>query len=647
MPSDEAASDPGPAGRRARAAAIAAAGGLDAALEQGLLPPRVDVTLAEAIVLGLARMEVLRFVCVLGHGSTEIGEALRVYEAAGVLRAFGVRHETEAAHAATALRWMTGERAAVVTSIGPGALAAMAGSLASASDGIGVWHVYGDETTEAEGPNMQQIPKHDQELYLRLCATIGHAYTLHTPAALPTALRRGAQVVEHPHRAGPFYLLAPLNTQPQVLRGLHLAELPTAGPAPLGPAADHDDAYDRAVRLLSESERVLVKVGGGARAAGEEVVELLELADAVAVTSPLASGVVPYHHPRNLTVGGSKGSSCANAAMEEADVLVVVGSRAVCQSDCSRTGYPRVRHVVNINTDPVAALHYARTLALVGDAGPTLAALNRRLRARVAATPAATPAATADDADRRSDWATRCAEAKAAWDAYKAERYAHPTLHDDVWDAEVLTQPAAIRTITTVACQKEGAVCVFDAGDVQANGFQVVEDDRPGRTITETGASFMGFATSAVLASALTDQPVYPVAVTGDGSFTMNPQVLIDGVAHGARGCVVVLDNRRMGAISSLQRDQYGVDHATADGVAVDYVAWARAVEGVLALDGGRTVAELEQALRTAFAHDGLSLVHVPVYWGDDPLGGLGAWGRWNVGSWVAETQALRHEIGL
>jgi 3D-(3,5/4)-trihydroxycyclohexane-1,2-dione acylhydrolase (decyclizing) len=39
--------------------------------------------------------------------------------------------------------------------------------------------------------------------------------------------------------------------------------------------------------------------------------------------------------------------------------------------------------------------------------------------------------------------------------------------------------------------------------------------------------------------------------------------------------------------------------------------------------------------------------VHVPVYFGDDPLGMLGAWGRWNIGSWVEETQALRHEIGL
>ncbi|GAA2844892.1 hypothetical protein GCM10020220_037780 [Nonomuraea rubra] len=65
----------------------------------------------------------------LGHGSTELGEVLRAYQDAGVVRTFAVRHETEASHAATALRWATGEKAAVVTSIGPGALQAMAGSL--------------------------------------------------------------------------------------------------------------------------------------------------------------------------------------------------------------------------------------------------------------------------------------------------------------------------------------------------------------------------------------------------------------------------------------------------------------------------------------------------------------------------------------
>ena len=118
------------------------------------------------------------------------------------------------------------------------------------------------------------------------------------------------------------------------------------------------------------------------------------------------------------------------------------------------------------------------------------------------------------------------------------------------------------------------------AGDVQANGFQIVEDERPFSTFTESGSSYMGFAVSALLAQALADKGRYGVAFTGDGSFMMNPQVLLDAVEHGVHGTIVLFDNRRMAAISSLQEAQYGTDFRTNDSVAVDYVAMAAAVQG-------------------------------------------------------------------
>jgi 3D-(3,5/4)-trihydroxycyclohexane-1,2-dione acylhydrolase (decyclizing) len=182
---------------------------------------------------------------------------------------------------------------------------------------------------------------------------------------------------------------------------------------------------------------------------------------------------------------------------------------------------------------------------------------------------------------------------------------------------------------------------------VQANGFQVVEDESYGTTFSETGASYMGFAVSALLATTAGRRKFYGLAFSGDGSFTMNPQVLIDGVQHGARGCILLLDNRRMAAISGLQFAQYGNEFATSDSVDVDYVALAASVKGVLALPGGSSKEELTAALDKAYAYGGLSLIHVPVYYGPDPLGGMGVYGRWNVGNWCQETQSLRHDIGL
>jgi 3D-(3,5/4)-trihydroxycyclohexane-1,2-dione acylhydrolase (decyclizing) len=291
--------------------------------------------------------------------------------------------------------------------------------------------------------------------------------------------------------------------------------------------------------------------------------------------------------------------------------------------------------VININGDRADATHYNRTIALVG----SIDAVIERLVAKLADGTSDTPRASAP-------WLSACSEQKARWNALRKERCGAAPIHDAAWGEPVLTQPSAIGAIDAFA-RRIGAVKYFDAGDVQANGFQVVADDEPDETFTDTGASYMGFASSALLASAIAEDARYCIAVVGDGSFLMNPQILVDGVVHGVRGSIVVLDNRRMGAISGLQVDQYGQDFATNDRVAVDYVALARAVGGVEAHFGGNDRESLERALERAHEHDGLSLIHVPVYWGDDPRGGMGVYGRWNVGDWCEEVQDRYHSQPL
>jgi 3D-(3,5/4)-trihydroxycyclohexane-1,2-dione acylhydrolase (decyclizing) len=127
----------------------------------------------------------------------------------------------------------------------------------------------------------------------------------------------------------------------------------------------------------------------------------------------------------------------------------------------------------------------------------------------------------------------------------------------------------------------------------------------------------------------------------------MNPQILIDGIEHHARGCILLLDNGRMGAISGLQNDQYGNGFATWNTIKIDYLSWVRSVPGILALEGGDTPESLQNALGQAGEYDGLSFIRLPVYFGNDPLGGMGVYGRWNVGNWSEDVQALRHKIGL
>ena len=205
---------------------------------------------------------------------------------------------------------------------------------------------------------------------------------------------------------------------------------------------------------------------------------------------------------------------------------------------------------------------------------------------------------------------------------------------------------AAIETAYRFAVEK-GAARYFDAGDVQANGFQIVEDETAGLTFSDTGSSYMGLAASGLLCTAIADRPVYTFAFSGDGSFTMTPQVIFDGVEHGARGCLIIFDNRSMGAIAGLQMAQYGHAYRTNDSVVIDYTALAGSVKGVNALFGGYDTVSFKEALEKAYAYEGLSVVTVPVYIGDDELGGLGVYGSWNVGNWCAEVQKEHHRIGL
>jgi 3D-(3,5/4)-trihydroxycyclohexane-1,2-dione acylhydrolase (decyclizing) len=610
---------------RGRARAIRSAGGFDQALAEGALPKSVKASLSEALILGLLKQQVTTFFAIFGHGSTDIANVLRIYDEEGVTKTINCRNEVEMAHAATALRWTYGETPAVITSIGPGALQALAGSLAAASNGVGVYHIYGDETTFGEGYNMQQVPKPMQGIYGRMAADIGESYTLHTPQALREALRRGACRVFHPYKSGPFYLLLPINTQPQVL-DVNLAALPQKPNLPaVAPATT--DALDVASGLIASRARVMIKAGGGTRGHDAAIRRLAKAANAVVVLSPGSSGVLADDDPGNMHVGGSKGSISGNYAMQHAELVIMIGSRAVCQADCSGIGYKSAAHVINVNGDIADVTHYNQTTALVGDISAISDALAERLERTAVKADAAKQA-----------WLTACTAKKKEWRDYRYARFDANPMADHVWQRPALGQPAAIKVVADFA-KRINAVKYFDAGDVQANGFQVVEDDRTGDTFTETGASYMGFAGSALLAAAAARKPRYAIAFSGDGSFMMNPQILIDAVEHRVRGMLVIFDNRRMAAITNLQLAQYGEEFRTNDSVAVDYVKLASAISGVKAIHGGWTIAELQSALERAHAHDGLSVLHVPVYAGENAMGGLGAWGEWNVGNWCSAVQ--------
>src|SRR5262249_15994136 len=159
------------------------------------------------------------------------------------------------------------------------------GSLAAASNRVGVYHIYGDETTHGEGYNMQQVPKRRQHQFERLTDILGESFTLHTPEALREALRRGTNQAHHPYSAGPFYLLLPINIQPKLIHSLRFDSLPSRLRVPAIATAD-DGAYDEACEQIEKYHRIVIKLGGGTRSYGSAVASLVEAVHGLAVLSP-------------------------------------------------------------------------------------------------------------------------------------------------------------------------------------------------------------------------------------------------------------------------------------------------------------------------------------------------------------------------
>ena len=600
---------------------------LNQCIDNNALPKNIDVSLSEGIILGLLKQNVRKYFAIFGHGSTDFAEILRIYEEQGVTKTYNFRNEVEMAHAATALRWQYNEVPAVVTSIGPGALQAMAGSLAASSNGVGLYHIYGDETTYGEGYNMQQVPKREQDIYGKITALMSESHVFHTPESIRDAMRKGYLKTKHPYKAGPFYFMLPINTQPKVIKGLNLITLPGRDSLELKNNLN-DDQVEAFEKIINKYENIVIKAGGGSIKFSKDLTEFSEHLNAPVVLAPGSLGVLPDAHENNMHVGGSKGSISGNYAMQNAKLLISIGSRSVCQSDCSGIGYPNAETVININADLSDMMHYNNTLGLNGDIGVILKQLNSALQSK-----------KINRSNTKNNWIEDCRKKKKEWNDFKNRIYQNEVLKDDAFDRDLLTQPAAIKTAVDFS-NKNKCVKFFDAGDVQANGFQIAEDNEPSDTYTETGASYMGFSASAILASAIADKPKYPISFTGDGSFMMNPQVLIDAVYLGLKGMVVIFDNRRMAAITGLQYAQYEKEFKTNDGVEVDYVQMANSVKGVKGFFGGYNSKEFNTALEEAYKFDGLSVVHVPVYSGTDELGGMGAYGSWNVGNWCENVQA-------
>ncbi|MBC3192933.1 thiamine pyrophosphate-binding protein [Pseudonocardia sp. C8] len=478
-----------------------------------------------------------------------------------------VRHEAAAVNAADGYARASGGLGVAVTSTGTGAGNAAGALIEALAAGSRVLHVTGQIDSEYLGQGRGVIHETpDQAGMLR--AVSAHAATIRTPAAAGPALRDAAARALTPPQ-GPVSVEWPIDLQYAAQAGAPATPVPPGRPAAPDPAA-----LDAAAELVRSARRPLVWAGGGARAAGPQLRELVERLGAPLLTSNAGRGAVPETH--ELVVGNYGTAPSARELVIDADLLIGIGSH-FRSNETAQFSLLLPARSVQIDVDPRAiGRSYPATAGVVGDAAEVLTGLLDRT----------------GDHTAEPGWADRARETRAA---VRAAHRAAVAPYDVVCDAvrERLPARSVIARDVTVPSSTWG------------NRLLPVLD--PATNVFPLGGGIgQGLAMGLGAAEARPDVPTLVMA--GDGGLSVHLGEIATLAQQRPWLVLVVFNDGGYGVLRSMQ-EATGSRRAGVDLYTPDFGTLARSVglEHRLVTDAPA----FDEALAKALAEHAPSIVEV------------------------------------
>lgn len=547
---------------------------------------------------------------IFGHGNVAaMGEAL--HEAGDALPTYRGQNEQSMALAAIAYAKAMRRRRmmAVTSSIGPGATNMVTAAATAHVNRLPVLLLPGDVFAgRRPDPVLQQVEDfEDATVSANDCFRPVSRFfdRIARPEQLLTALPRAMAVLTDPAQCGPVTLALCQDTQAEAF------DYPASFFAPRlwrirRPPPDAAELAD-AVALLRAAKAPLIIAGGGVHYAGaaDTLARFVEDHGIPVSETQAGKSALPHDHPLNLGAIGVSGTAAANAAAEQADLILAVGTRLGDFATGSWALYQNPnRRVIALNVQPFDA-GKRLSAPLVADADLGLQALSSAL---------ATHRAPAT-------WLAQCQAALPTWRetatrATAATNTALPT------DAQVL---GAVRRAIP-----DTAIVVAAAGGLPGELHKLWNATSPGTYHLEYGYSCMGYEIAGALGVKMAMPARDVVVLLGDGSWLMMNSELATSVMLGLKLIVVLLDNGGFGCIDRLQRGTGGASfnnllstarHQTLP--AFDFAAQATGLGAIATTVTG--TAALEAAIATARTAERTTVIVLKT----DPSTGTDAGGHW------------------
>ncbi|MGN0431722.1 MAG: biosynthetic-type acetolactate synthase large subunit [Lachnospiraceae bacterium] len=441
-----------------------------------------------------------------------------------------IRTEQNAAHAASGMARMTGKPGVCAVTSGPGATNVITGIATAFADSIPLICITGQVNSELLGSDVFQ----EADITGAVESFVKYSYLVKKVQDIPRIFKE-AFYIANSGRKGPVLIDIPIDIQNAAISHFNYPKevsLRTYKPTVKGNMVQ----IKKVIKELEKAKRPIICAGGGVllSEAEKELRAFAQTHKIPVVSTMMGIGVMPTKHPLYYGMVGNNGKAYANRAMNESDLLIMVGARVADRAISQPDLITQNKVLVHIDVDPAEiGKNAGPTIPLVGDARHIFEDLS------------------AQECDcEHEEWIKTLDEYRLTMEK---KRTPNPAYVD----------PAAFITRLSEKMQDNG-VYVADVGQNQiwSCGYHIV---KAGKFLTSGGMGTMGYSIPAAMGAKLGDMSRQVIAVCGDGSFQMSMMELATIRQHNIPVKIIVLKNNYLGMVRQYQHFTYKDNYSVVD----------------------------------------------------------------------------------
>ena len=441
-----------------------------------------------------------------------------------------VRTEQNAAHAASGYARISGKVGVCVATSGPGATNLITGIATAYADSIPLVCITGQVTSELLGSDVFQ----EADITGAVESFVKYSYLVKDVNDIPRIFKEAFHIAST-GRKGPVLIDVPIDIQNKQLNKFKYPEsvsLRSYKPTVKG----HAVQIKKVINALSKAKKPIICAGGGVilSDARKEVYDFSHKYNIPVVSTMMGLGVMPTKDSLYFGMVGNNGKPYANRAMNEADLILMIGARvadrAISQPD--------------LITENTILIHIDIDSAEIGkNVGPSI--------------PLVGDIKTIFKDFENYDFEVECGEWINILKDYKANCPARKKPRSEYVDPAIFISALSEKL-------KDDAIYVADVGQNQmwSAGYHIVKQ---GRFLTSGGMGTMGYSIPCALGAREANKNAQIVAVCGDGSFQMSMMELATMQQHNIPVKIIIFHNGYLGLVREYQYNTYNGNYSVVD----------------------------------------------------------------------------------